>query len=278
MLAVQWAPVAILALHLYLEDARHPVAGALRRGVAAAGACRTATRCSFSRCSSACGCCGSSCCSGSGGRRCRSRWRWRLPASRWRRSCRSTWRCTRGTGSRAAPPRSGPSAPTRWAFCARRSRSAPGAGCDQACVPEGAAVPGPRHRVAVRGRIPAARVRRHADGWSDRRWLVALRVLAIAFAAVQLASAVAVAVGGPWNVEWGPISAHAASAARPFMFAAVALAFAFVIVAGLSRRAARGLAARLLPGRHGGDVVGGVGARPQGGRRGVGGARPVPAA
>ena len=67
---------------------------------------------------------------------------------------------------------------------------------------------------------------RSRAAWSDRRWLVVLRVLAIAFAAVQLASAVAVAVGGPWNLAWGPISAHAASAARPFMFALVALGLA----------------------------------------------------
>jgi hypothetical protein len=96
-----------------------------------------------------------------------------------------------------------------------------------ACVPEGELFPGlVTGLLFVAGFLLLRRSQKH--GWSDRRWLVALRVLAVAFAAVQIASAVAVAVGGPWNLEFGPISAHAASAARPFMFAMVALACAFV--------------------------------------------------
>ncbi len=102
---------------------------------------------------------------------------------------------------------------------------------DQACVPEGQLFPGLVTGLLFVGGFMLLRSR-HAGGWSDRRWIIAVRVLALAFAAVQLASAAAVALSGPWNVEMGPISAHAASAARPFMFAAVAVAFSFVTSPG----------------------------------------------
>jgi len=97
---------------------------------------------------------------------------------------------------------------------------------DRACVAEGQLFPGLVTGLLFLAGFLLLRSR-HGTGWADVRWVVALRLLAIAFAGVQLASSLAVAIGGPWSVEWGPLSAHGASAARPFMFAAVALAFAF---------------------------------------------------
>jgi hypothetical protein len=101
----------------------------------------------------------------------------------------------------------------------------------RACVVEGELFPG-----LVTGLLFVAGFlllrKEYGTGRSDRRWIVVLRVLAIAFASVQLASALAVAVGGPWNVEWGPLSAHAASAAKPLMLAAAALAVAFFTSSG----------------------------------------------
>jgi hypothetical protein len=94
-----------------------------------------------------------------------------------------------------------------------------------ACVPEGELFPGLFTGLLFAAGFLLVR-RAQPQGGSDRRWLLVLRGLAIVFAAVQLASAVAVAVGGPWNLSVGPVSAHAASAARPFMFALVALALA----------------------------------------------------
>jgi len=94
-----------------------------------------------------------------------------------------------------------------------------------ACVPEGELFPGLFTALLFAAGFLLLR-RSQPGGLGDRRWLVVLRVLAIAFAAVQLASAVAVAVGGPWNLAWGPVSAHATSAARPLMSALVALGVA----------------------------------------------------
>ena len=105
-----------------------------------------------------------------------------------------------------------------------------------ACVPEGELFPGLFTGLLFAAGFLLVR-RSQPQRGSDRRWLLVLRGLAIVFAAVQLASAVAVAVGGPWNLSVGPVSAHAASAARPFMFALVALGVG-------ARRPRHGVAAR----------------------------------
>jgi hypothetical protein len=107
----------------------------------------------------------------------------------------------------------------------------------RACVPEGELFPG-----LVTGLLFVLGVlllRPWRMGGRDPRWLTALRMAVLVFAAVQLTSAAVVAAGGPWSIEWGPISAHATSAARPFMFAAVALAAVFASSPGF-RDAARG--------------------------------------
>ena len=80
-------------------------------------------------------------------------------------------------------------------------------------------VPWPRDRLAVRRGFLLLRSR-HAGGWSDRRGSSRLRVLALAFAAVQLASAVAVAVGGRGTSRWGRFRRMPPPSARPFMSAA----------------------------------------------------------
>jgi hypothetical protein len=94
-----------------------------------------------------------------------------------------------------------------------------------ACVPEGELVPGLFTGLLFLAGFVLLR-QSQPDGFHDRRWLMGARLLMVAFAVVQLMSAVAVAIGGAWRIEWGPISAHAASAARPFMFAVVAFVLA----------------------------------------------------
>jgi hypothetical protein len=101
----------------------------------------------------------------------------------------------------------------------------------RACVPEGQLFPGLfTGALFVAGFLLLGGD--SAGNQRPRRWLSVLRVLVIAFAVVQLASALAVAAGGPWNVEWGPFSAHATSAARPFMVGLVALLVVFVASPG----------------------------------------------
>jgi hypothetical protein len=107
----------------------------------------------------------------------------------------------------------------------------------RACVPEGQLFPGLFTGVLFAAGFLLLR----ADPAREprpRRWLSVVRLLLVAFAVVQLTSALAVAVGGPWNVEWGPIAAHATSPARPFMLGLVALFIVFVASPGF-RAAAR---------------------------------------
>lgn len=107
----------------------------------------------------------------------------------------------------------------------------------RACVPEGQLFPGLFTGILFVAGFLLLRADSSPEQGS-RRWLSVVRLLVLAFAGVQLASALAVAVGGPWNVEWGPFSAHSASAARPFMFGLVALFVVFVASPGF-RRAVR---------------------------------------
>ena len=228
-----------------------PAPRAGSRSSASRGCCRrcpTATRCSSSRSSSACGCCGSSCCGGCG--TCAVSIALATAAGhafRWCRSCPRTWRCTRATASRAAPSKCARSAPMRWGSCARRSRSAPGAGC---------AMPACRRASSSRASSPGCCSlagflvlrRSQPGGWSDQRWLV---VRAGAGARLRRRCnwppRSPSPSAGPWNLEWGPISAHAASAARPFMFALVALGLALVSSPGFRGALWTASAAGVLP-------------------------------
>ena len=96
------------------------------------------------------------------------------------------------------------------------------------CRAEGQLFPGLVTGVLAVGGVYLLRERRGSGGVAGSL-LTTVSRLALAVAVVELASALVVALSGPWAIELGRLSVHAAEAARPFMVAVVAGVAAFAL-------------------------------------------------
>jgi hypothetical protein len=96
------------------------------------------------------------------------------------------------------------------------------------CRAEGQLFPGLVTAVLSLGGVYLLR-ERGGSGGATASALTTVRRLALAVAVAELASALVVALNGPWAIELGPLSVHASEAARPFMVALLAAVAAFAL-------------------------------------------------
>ena len=277
MLAAFWAPLALLALHGYLDSGRR---WWLALYGAAHGCCRrspTSIACTSSPRSSASGCCGSWSRRADGRRCATSRWRPCSRPFRWRRSSARTSRCTRATVSSARHEEAQTfSADLTGLLCAPAETALWG-WLNVGCRPEGRAL---SRRGAARAgwtgdRLVAARGRRRPvvarpSPRAHASWPPSRRSPRVPSSSVLLF--------GPWRIDLGFIRASASAIDKPLLI----LVGAGLALMLLSRTGDRGrettVGRRVLPAGRIRDVA--ARARPHGDVHGHSAprARAVPAA